>query len=106
MEDSERLGHLLECLIKVIGRVAITVDKVSEIVSASPKLIKAFNLCDGTATQLEIAKKCGLDPGNFNRAIGRWVANGVAFWIGSGKDARLLHIYPIPEPSRKNAKKR
>lgn len=85
MQDNQRLEHLLESLIKVIGRVAIPTEKVIEIVNTSPKLVKAFNLCDGTATQVEIAKKCGVDPGNFNRAISRWISSGIAFWIGSGK---------------------
>jgi len=101
MDNNERLESLLESLIKVIGRVAIPVDKVAEIVNTSPKLVRAFNLCDGTATQLDIAKKCGVDPGNFNRAISRWIESGVAFWIGSGKNARLLHIYPISIPTKK-----
>ncbi len=105
MENSERLESLLESLIKVIGRVAIPVDKVIEIVNTSPKLVKAFNLCDGTATQTEIAKKCNIAQGNFSRAMKRWVENGVAFWIGSGTEARLLHIYPIPRPIKKRKEK-
>jgi len=104
MKSDERTVHLLETLIHVIGRVAVPLDRVYDIVGNNAKQIKAFNLCDGTVTQLEIAKKCGIDPGNFNRAVNRWVENGVAFWLGSGKEARLLHIYSIPVANKKRTK--
>lgn len=104
MVSNERLESLLESLIKVIGRVAMPVDKVAEIVNTSPKLMRAYNLCDGTLMQKDIAKKLKLDNGNLSRAMQRWVANGVAFWVGSSTEARLLHIYPIP--TKKSGKKK
>jgi hypothetical protein len=106
MASEERIESLLECLIQVIGRVAIPIDRVYEIVGTNDKQIKAFNLCNGVVTQLEVAKKCGIDPGNFNRIITKWVENGVAFWIGSGKDARVMHIYSIPSITKKKSKRR
>jgi hypothetical protein len=107
MKSNDIGEQLLECLVQIIGRVAIPADKVSEIVGDNSKQIKAFNLCDGRTPLMEIAKKCRIDKGNFTRTASRWVANGIAFWLGSGKDARLFHIYPIPETIKKqNAKKR
>ena len=106
METNEKIATLLECLIHVIGRMAIPMKQVSDVVGTSPKYLKAFNLCDGSKTQQEIAKKLKLDPGNLSKACARWVENGVAFSMGEGKDARLIHIYPIPSSPKKNGSKK
>lgn len=100
-EKNERMEHLLECLIHIIGRIAVPIDKVYEIIGNKLKQIKAFNMCDGETTQSKIAKQCRIDPGSFNRTISRWLENGIVYYIGKGKDAKLFHIYPIPKPLQK-----
>jgi hypothetical protein len=106
--NGSRIEHLLECLIQVIARAALSEDRVREVVGSGKKQIKAFNLCDGTNTQTEIAKKAGVDLGNFNRASRRWIEHGVAFAVGDGRDARLLHVFPIStsDPKRPMARKK
>ena len=94
--DDNRIEQLLECLIHVIGRVAIPESRVREIVGSGAKQIGAFNLADGTLSQGDIAKKVKIDTGNLSRTCTRWVEHGVAFWLGDSRDARLVHIYPIP----------
>lgn len=101
MADADRIEELLGCLIKVVARAAIPEDKVREVVGSGAKQIKAFNLCDGTRSQLEVAKQSGLDQGNLSRTAVRWIQNGVMFSLGNGRDARLLHVYPIPAGSSK-----
>lgn len=96
MAASTRLEQLIQCFIHVVGRAAIAEDKVREVVATGRKQVEAFNLCDGTRTQAQVAKAAGLDQGNLSRAITRWTEHGVAYWIGEGKDARLLHVYQIP----------
>jgi hypothetical protein len=100
MNSDKVLHDLLRCAIQVIGRIGIPPEKVREIVDTGKRQVKAYNLCDGTLSQSEIAKKAGLDQGNFSRVTARWIEHGVAFWIGEGKDSRLLHLYPIPEISQ------
>lgn len=100
MEPDTTLADLLRCAIHVVGRIAIPPDQVRQILAGGDKSIKAFNLCDGTRTLTEIAKGAGLDQGNLSRAASRWVAHGVAFWVGKGRDARLMNIYPIPKVER------
>lgn len=95
MPQSTKLEQLLECLIHVIGRAAVPPTEVAKIVGAGQKQITAFNLCDGSNTQKEIAKKTRIDQGQLSRTFSRWVESGIAFWIGHGKSACLLHIYPI-----------
>ena len=104
MAPNQRLEQLLQCLIHVVGRAAMTEERVREIVATGDKQVEAFNLFDGTHTQTEVAQKAGLDQGNLSRAAARWVENGVAFWIGEGDDARLLHIFPIPLTKVKSQK--
>ncbi len=104
MDTNERTVQLVECLIHVIGRAAIPLDKVTQVVGTTSKHIKAFNLCDGSKCQKEVAHAVRIDAGNLSRAFDRWVKNGVAFWIGKGNDAKLLHLYPIPETQGTNRK--
>ncbi len=107
MTNSRMLEQLMESLIHVVGRVAVPEARVLEILGTGWKQVKAFNLADGTRSQNEIAKKANIDQGNFSRTATRWVENGVAFWIGEGKEARLMHIYPVPRKrGAKHAKKR
>jgi len=86
--------------------MAIPEEQISSVVGNSPKYLKAYNLCDGTKSQQEIAKQAKLDQGNLSKACARWIQNGVAFWMGEGKDARLVHIYPINSSPNKTAKTR
>ena len=90
-------SDLLRCLVHLIGRAAIAPDKVREVVGSGKKQLKAFNLCDGDHTLIEIAKKAKIDRGNLSRTASRWLRNGIVFWVGEGQDARLLHAYPVPE---------
>lgn len=107
MTDSRMLEQLMECLVHVVGRSAVPEARVLEVLGDGAKQIKAFNLADGTRSQIEIAKKAKVDQGNFSRTTTRWVQHGVAFWIGEGTEKRLMHIYPVPSVGRaKPVKKR
>jgi hypothetical protein len=72
----------------------------------SEKQRQAYNRCDGTQTQTEIQKELGLDSGNFSRTLARWVDIGIAIRVGSGKDMRPLHVYPIAESDLKKSSKK
>ena len=96
-------NDLLRCALQVIGQVAIPVDRLREVVGNGKKQIRAFNLCDGTLNQSEIAKKSKLNQGNLSRTFTRWRENGVLFVLGEGRTATFLHIYPLP-PAKKKEK--
>lgn len=93
-------NDLLACLLQVVARTAIPPREVRRIVGTRSKQLKAFNLCDGSNTLAEIAKKTRIDRGNLSRAAARWREHGIVFLVGTGNDARYLHIYPL---SRKDA---
>ncbi len=105
MEPTERFEQLLQCLVQIIGRNAMPSETVYKILGQGKKQLKAFNLCDGSLTQKEVAKKSGIDQGNLSRTVNRWVQNGIAFWIGEGRNATLLHIYPLPAAPKRERKK-
>jgi hypothetical protein len=67
--------------------------------SSGQSQLHAFNMCDGTRTQGEIAKAQGLDPGNFSRTVSRWVEAGVVFKM---PDNKLLHVYPLVQDAAAN----
>lgn len=94
--DAIPLNELVRCAIHVAGRIAIPPEQVRRVVATNRRVVKAFNLCDGSPTQARIRAAAGLDQGNFSRTVARRIANGVLFRIGSGNDARLLHIYALP----------
>ena len=106
MKSNEQTDALLGCLVQIIGRAVMPIDTVYNLVGRGAKQIDAFNICDGTLTLSEIAKKTAIDKGNLSRTFARWVENGVAFWVGQGKAARLLHIYPVPPAGNAKTKKK
>ncbi|SRR5713226_2384224 len=106
MKTAEHSDQLLRCLVHIIGRAAMPPEKVYELVGRGDKQIEAFNLCDGSLTQKEVSKKTGIDAGNLSRTFTRWIENGIAFWLGEGQAARLLHIYPLPTTAKAKPKKK
>lgn len=103
MKSEEHMNQLLQILIQVIARGAVPLASVRGIVGSGKKQIEAFNLCDGTLNQTEISKKLKIDSGNFSRTVGRWVEDGIAFKLGDGKQAKLLHIYPLGKETKRRA---
>ena len=93
MDDKD----LLRCLVHIMGRKAIPVNDVRAAVGKGKNAVKAFNLFDGNHTIKEVARTTHIDNGNLSRAASGWVEDGIAFWVGKGNEARLLHIYPIRE---------
>lgn len=85
---------LLRGLLSITARQVFPPDKLAEIVGG-PKQIDAYNLCDGTRTQGEVAKSLKLDAGNFSRTVGRWIEAGILLRIGESREAKLLHLYPV-----------
>lgn len=104
--DDVPVSDLLRCAIQVVGRIAIPHEQVGKIVVLNAEQLKAYNLCDGSKTQAQVGKAAGLDTGNFSRTVARWIASGVLFKIGSGRDARLLHLYPLIKSDFKLKRKR
>jgi hypothetical protein len=93
---------LLRCLLHTIARATLPANDVRAVVAGRGKnRIKAYNMFDGTRTIREVAKSAKIDKGNLSKSASGWVKNGVLFWVGEGDDARLLHVYPIPEKAPK-----
>ena len=95
VESQDTTGELLRILIKLNARQAVPETTVREAVGNSARQLQAYNLCDGTRSQAEIAKAAKIDQGNFSRTVGRWVEEGVLFRIGADREAKLLHLYPL-----------
>jgi len=95
---------LLRCILHVIGRAAIPATEIREAVGKGKNRIKAFNLFDGHHTVQEVARRTKIDAGNLSRAASKWVTHGIAFQLGEGKEARLLHVYAIPEKEPRGKK--
>ncbi len=98
MPDNNEL--LLRAILSATARQAFPPDRLAEIINsgrAGQRQLKAYNLCDGTRGQAEIAKALKLDQGNFSRTVNRWVDAGVVVRLGEGRESTLLHVYPLPE---------
>jgi hypothetical protein len=108
---SDNSEALLRAVLSVTARQTFPPDKLAEIVlskGAGAKQLAAFNLCDGTKGQGEIAKTLKLDSGNFSKTVGRWIDSGIVFRLGEGREAKLLHVYPLPattKPTKNGDKK-
>lgn len=88
-------NDLLACLLQVLGRTAMPPSEVRRVTGDRAKQLKAFNLCDGSNTLMEIGRKARIDSGNLSRSVARWREHGIVFLIGTGNQARYLHIYPL-----------
>lgn len=104
MSDTNEI--LLRAILTMTARQAFSVSDLSEIVSkgSGEKQLRAYNMCDGTRTQGDIAKAAKIDPASFSRSVARWVEAGVLFRVNSGRDTKLLHAYPLPENAMKKGK--
>jgi hypothetical protein len=87
--------EMLRVLVQLMGRGAFPDEELRKIVATSEKYRIAYNLCDGTQTQSQVAKTAKVDSGNFSRMVSRWLEEGVLFKLGEGNEARLLHLYPL-----------
>ena len=95
---SDNSETLLKAILSMVARQAIPPHRVAKIVlpkGAGTKQRKAYNLCDGTKTQADIVKALKLDQGNFSRMVSRWVESGIVVRLGEGREAKLLHVYPL-----------
>jgi hypothetical protein len=84
----------LRAILATTARQTFPPDQLAEMVGP-PKQVQAFNLCDGTRSQTDIAKALKLDSGNFSRTVSRWVKAGIVFRLGEKSEAKLLHVYPL-----------
>ncbi|MGE3366819.1 MAG: MarR family transcriptional regulator [Rhizobiaceae bacterium] len=86
----------LKGILATVARQAFPPDRLVELVGArngGEKQANAYNMCDGSRSQSEIAKALGLDTSNFSKMIQRWVDQGIVIKLGDG---RPVHVYPIP----------
>lgn len=97
---------ILRAILSMTARQAIPVSNLSQIVlkGSGEKQLRAYNMCDGTKSQREIARAAKLDEASFSRTVGRWVDAGALFRLGAGRDTKLLHAYPLPADAAKKAK--
>jgi DNA-binding MarR family transcriptional regulator len=107
-EAMESQSTFLRAILATVARQTFSPAKILEIMgsNASEKHFRAFNLCDGSRSQAEIAKELGLDSGNFSKTLNRWIDEGIVIRVGEKREARPLHVYPLPEAlTKKEAKK-
>lgn len=96
---TENAEPLLRAILTTTGRAVFPASAVYRIIcpkGKTPKQVNAFNLADGTRSQGEIAKQAEINTGNFSRSVSRWIEAGIMFRLGAGRDAKLMHIYPLP----------
>lgn len=90
----------LKAMLAMLARQAFPPEKLSALVGKG-KQLEAYNLCDGSRTQGEIAKSLGLDAGNFSKTAARWTELGILIRVTEGKEIRPVHLYPLPAPKTK-----
>lgn len=98
----------LRAILATVARQTFSPEDILKLLGAAAgeKQHRAFNLCDGSRTQADIAKELGLDPGNFSKTLSRWIDEGIVIRVGEKREARPLHVYPLPEALiKKGAKK-
>ena len=95
MEDTAYLRAILATL----ARQTFPPSTLHELITkggGGEKQLRAYNLCDGTRSQSDIAKELRLDAGNFSRSLARWIDAGIMIRVGEGREARPVHVYALP----------
>lgn len=87
----------LRAILATVARQTFPPARILEIINAGEKHQRAFNLCDGSRSQAEIVKELGLDRGNFSKTVSRWTDEGIVIRVGDNREARPLHVYPLPD---------
>lgn len=98
----------LRAILGVLARSALPPDDLASQVgvgSTKAKQFEAYNLCDGSITQGEVASTVGLDAGNFSRTVSRWADDGLIVRTEINGQMRPVHLYPIPATAIKRASK-
>lgn len=98
----------LRAILATVARQTFPVDQIVSIVTkgtGGEKQLRAYNLCDGSKSQSEIAKEVGVDSSNFSKSISRWVDEGIVIKVGDGRESKPIHVYPLPESKIKNGGK-
>lgn len=105
MENSQ---VYLKAMMSLIARQTFTPERLAEIVSplANARAYEAFNLCDGTRPQGEIASALKLDTGNFSKTIKKWIDEGVVVKVTEDGKEKPVHVYPVPDRFIQAAKKK
>lgn len=88
---------LLRCILQTVARQTFPEERLRDLVlpkNAGKNQLQAYNMCDGSKSQGEIAKALGLDAGNFSRTVGRWVEAGIVFRM---PESKLQHVYLLAE---------
>jgi hypothetical protein len=96
---------LLRAILMTLGRGTFPPGKLHRIVAPqknSAKNLAAYNACNGTTPQAEIARKAKLDQGALSRLLSRWIEAGIMIRIGP--DQFPLHIYPLTKEALEQAK--
>jgi DNA-binding MarR family transcriptional regulator len=78
---------ILKAIMHMAARSAFSEEEILSIVSprkGQEKHLAAYNLCNGTRKQGDIAENVGLDKGNFSKAVSRWVSQGILIKLGEG----------------------
>lgn len=86
----------LRAILATVARQTFPPERLAELVGTGKKQLAAFNLLDGTKSQSEVAKQLSIDPASMSRTIARWIEAGIALRVGDGKEARVIHVYPLP----------
>lgn len=97
----------LRAILATVARQTFPPDALAKLVAptkAGEKQLVAYNLCDGSRSQSEIAKELSLDPGAFSRTVSRWVELGILVRVGEKRETRLVHLYPLAVSAAKNNK--
>lgn len=104
MDNNHVYLKAMLAMLAMLARQSFPPEKLGELVGKD-KQLEAYNLCDGSRTQAEIAKMLGLDPSNFSKTAARWAELGVLIRVTEGKEVRPVHLYALPAPKTKTSSK-
>jgi DNA-binding MarR family transcriptional regulator len=91
---------LLRAILATVARQTFPPETIEKIVAPqanSLKWMQVYNLCDGSMSQADIAKKVNVDKSDVSKKIKKWIEAGIVIRLADGDGERPVHVYPLPE---------
>jgi DNA-binding MarR family transcriptional regulator len=98
-DETEEVTRWKELIISLLGRIAFKNDELKNMVTKGSKkpekMMRAYNLCDGTTSVTEIARRAGVAQPSLTIAVDKWERSGIIFKKKKGQEVLPLRLFEI-----------
>ena len=98
-EGLRKITKQNETVISLLGRIAFTPEKVTNVVTANKQnpenYLKGYNACDGNHTLSQIAAVIGVKLGTLSPILSEWEEIGIVYQVEKRGGKFYRRLFPI-----------